>query len=103
MRQPLVVSTQKNLRIPRRPARTIPGWFSLPVFLGLLRFILYIAAMSEDPDKLREKKAPPPLEEGDFYMEDGLMVLTESYHKKRGYCCESGCRHCPYGFKKGDD
>ncbi|HYG02299.1 MAG TPA: DUF5522 domain-containing protein [Chryseosolibacter sp.] len=19
---------------------------------------------------------------------------------KRGYCCKSGCRHCPYGFSK---
>jgi hypothetical protein len=19
---------------------------------------------------------------------------------KRGYCCKSGCRHCPYGFDK---
>jgi hypothetical protein len=26
------------------------------------------------------------------------MVFTEQYHRKRGYCCESGCRHCPYGF-----
>ncbi|MHB2008182.1 MAG: DUF5522 domain-containing protein, partial [Acidobacteriaceae bacterium] len=21
-------------------------------------------------------------------------------HRKRGYCCQSGCRHCPYGFLK---
>jgi hypothetical protein len=36
----------------------------------------------------------------DYYMDDqsGLMVLTEAYHLKRGYCCQSGCRHCPYGF-----
>ena len=36
----------------------------------------------------------------DFYIEDGNLVFTEEYLKKRGYCCESGCRHCPYGFKK---
>ena len=37
----------------------------------------------------------------DFYMnEDGLMVFTRDYHLKRGYCCESGCLHCPYGFVK---
>jgi len=43
------------------------------------------------------------LKEGeDFYFDpNGLMVLTAEYLKKRGYCCESGCRHCPYGFKKG--
>ncbi|HMQ00892.1 MAG TPA: DUF5522 domain-containing protein [Cyclobacteriaceae bacterium] len=32
----------------------------------------------------------------DFYIEKGLYVFTEKYHLKRGYCCESGCRHCPY-------
>jgi hypothetical protein len=36
----------------------------------------------------------------DFYMENGLVVFTEAFHLKRGYCCKSGCRHCPYGFKK---
>ncbi len=24
------------------------------------------------------------------------MVLTASFHIKRGYCCGNGCRHCPY-------
>lgn len=32
----------------------------------------------------------------DYYMEDGLMVMTAAYHKKRGHCCGSGCRWCPY-------
>jgi hypothetical protein len=32
----------------------------------------------------------------DFYFEDGLMVLTARFLKNRGYCCRSGCRHCPY-------
>lgn len=36
----------------------------------------------------------------DFYWENGLMVFTAAFHLKRGYCCKSGCRHCPYGFKK---
>jgi hypothetical protein len=40
-------------------------------------------------------------EQEDFYFTpEGLMVFTEKYHLKRGYCCQSGCRHCPYGFKK---
>ena len=25
-------------------------------------------------------------------------MFTKAYHLRRGYCCESGCRHCPYGF-----
>lgn len=42
-----------------------------------------------------------PLQEGvDYYIENGLYVFTEHYLLKRGYCCKSGCRHCPYGFKK---
>jgi hypothetical protein len=24
------------------------------------------------------------------------MVFTEAYHLRRGYCCHSDCRHCPY-------
>ena len=44
-----------------------------------------------------------PLEEGeDYYFEDGLMVLTARYLLQRGYCCEQGCRNCPYGFVKND-
>mgnify|MGYP000664852017 CR=1 FL=1 len=41
-----------------------------------------------------------PLRPGDYYMEGKMFVLTAEYHRRRGYCCESGCRHCPYGFKK---
>jgi hypothetical protein len=45
--------------------------------------------------------SPEPLVEGvDYYFENGLMVFTREYHLKRGYCCESGCRHCPWGFNK---
>ena len=36
----------------------------------------------------------------DYYLEDGLMVLTAQYLRDRGYCCTSGCRHCPYGFER---
>lgn len=40
------------------------------------------------------------LEPEDFYMEAGKMVLTERYHFRRGICCGSGCRHCPYQHEK---
>ncbi|RNI28888.1 DUF5522 domain-containing protein [Rufibacter latericius] len=47
------------------------------------------------------KAKPLPLEPGDFYFnEQGLMVFTAQYHLRRGYCCQSGCKHCPYGFTK---
>ncbi len=48
-----------------------------------------------------EIKKQEKFEEGrDFYFEKGLMVLTEYFHLQRGYCCENGCRHCPYQSKK---
>lgn len=37
--------------------------------------------------------------EGKMTYEDGTTgysVFTELAHQKRGYCCGSGCRHCPY-------
>jgi len=44
------------------------------------------------------------LTEGDYYLnEDGYKVFTEKFHLKRGYCCKSGCRHCPYGYDKKID
>ncbi|MFN8299822.1 MAG: DUF5522 domain-containing protein [Chitinophagales bacterium] len=39
------------------------------------------------------------LQEGIHYYLDkdsGLLVFTGQYHRERGYCCNSGCRHCPY-------
>ncbi|HUB86705.1 MAG TPA: cysteine-rich CWC family protein [Verrucomicrobiae bacterium] len=33
---------------------------------------------------------------GDFYFDGGMMVFTVAYHLRRGWCCGSGCRHCPY-------
>ena len=32
----------------------------------------------------------------DFYYEGPYLVFTAAYHLKRGTCCSSGCRHCPY-------
>ncbi|HEY0100392.1 MAG TPA: DUF5522 domain-containing protein [Pyrinomonadaceae bacterium] len=36
----------------------------------------------------------------DFYREGAVMVFTARYLARRGYCCENGCRHCPYDFRK---
>lgn len=32
----------------------------------------------------------------DFYYEGPYLVFTAAYLLKRGFCCNSGCRHCPY-------
>jgi hypothetical protein len=46
-----------------------------------------------DPSSQQEAE----LQEGlDYYLENGLLVFTAAFLRKRGYCCESGCRHCPY-------
>ncbi len=53
-------------------------------------------------NELDEDAEPPTredaeLQEGlDYYLENGLFVFTAAFLRKRGYCCESGCRHCPY-------
>ena len=47
------------------------------------------------------KKSPEP----DFYKdENGRFVMTESFHIKRGSCCGSKCKHCPYDpmYDKGN-
>lgn len=46
----------------------------------------------EDPRHDTEKAPRQP----DWYLENGLLVYTAAYHLRRGSCCGSGCRHCPY-------
>jgi Family of unknown function (DUF5522) len=61
-----------------------------------------------DPDREPDREpakapnAPGPLEPEDYYYENGYLVFTAAYHLKRGSCCGSGCRHCPYGNSSGD-
>jgi hypothetical protein len=43
------------------------------------------------------RSKPPSLVEGvDYYMDGSKFVFTAAYHQKRGYCCNSKCRHCPF-------
>ena len=32
----------------------------------------------------------------DYYTEDGRVVFSAAYHRRRGVCCGNGCRHCPF-------
>jgi hypothetical protein len=49
---------------------------------------------------MEERTRRTPLVEGiDYYYEGRFMVFTEHYLRQRGYCCESGCRHCPWGYR----
>lgn len=38
--------------------------------------------------------------EGEYYFDGPYMVFTAAYHLRRGSCCQSGCRHCPWEFKR---
>lgn len=47
-------------------------------------------------DDAESEQKNPFVEGVDFYYEGGLMVVTRHFLLRRGYCCENGCRHCPY-------
>lgn len=51
--------------------------------------------MDSQPPQPADKPAHTPAQP-DYYFENGLLVYAASYHLKRGFCCGSGCRHCPY-------
>jgi hypothetical protein len=34
-----------------------------------------------------------------YINENGLIVLTEQYHREKGYCCGMSCLHCPYQYE----
>jgi hypothetical protein len=58
-----------------------------------------VYVLDADRVTMKLKSAKPKVKEGeDYYLESGLMVFTSAYHRKRGYCCQHHCRHCPYGF-----
>ena len=49
-----------------------------------------------DDHSREEDAAAAALGPEDFYYEGPWIVFTASYLLKRGYCCNSNCRHCPY-------
>ena len=54
----------------------------------------------DEPEWLELHSAACEAEQDSYTDPDtGYQVFTEWYHRRRGYCCKSGCRHCPYGFE----
>jgi hypothetical protein len=50
-----------------------------------------------DPSKEKlDETSSDELNPEDFYYEGPYLVFTAAYHLRRGYCCNSDCRHCPY-------
>ena len=56
--------------------------------------VTLVLAMSDStpPPSLKPTELAPE----DFYFEGPYLVFTAAYHLKRGFCCNSDCRHCPY-------
>ncbi|MGI4833432.1 MAG: DUF5522 domain-containing protein [Janthinobacterium lividum] len=58
--------------------------------------------MPTAPDPRLAAFAALPLLPGDVYhTPEGYLVFTEQYHHRRGFCCGSGCRHCPWRKENG--
>jgi hypothetical protein len=38
-----------------------------------------------------------------YYLQDGLVIMTEEYNKQRGSCCGNDCKHCCYEPKNVKD
>ena len=56
----------------------------------------------ETTTRIRKFMASRPLiAGGDYYLdEQGRWGFSEKYLCDRDFCCQSGCRHCPYGFRR---
>jgi hypothetical protein len=55
--------------------------------------------MANQPSKAaleRHRDACKAGKSGYIDPESGLFVMTSHYLRERGYCCGSGCRHCPF-------
>ncbi len=53
----------------------------------------------DEPTKRDPQASPATANElapEDFYYDGPYLVFTAAYHLKRGTCCNSNCRHCPY-------
>jgi Family of unknown function (DUF5522) len=48
--------------------------------------------MVVDPDSVDVSTLSP----GKYFRAGSFLVLTPSYYRNRGECCNSGCRHCPF-------
>lgn len=57
-------------------------------------------------DELHQKLHEEACTQGKKHYMDpqtGNLVFTALEHLERGYCCESNCLHCPYGFTEKNE
>ncbi|CAK8673696.1 unnamed protein product [Clavelina lepadiformis] len=91
---------RKLLKLPQKN-------FQRESFLDQVSFLSNSAPShlnEEDREIIRRHKEADKL--GNLFYEDPktkYIVWTRSYHLKRGDCCGSACRHCPYHQSKVKD
>jgi len=73
--------------VPRSPAVARPGGSASPACLCQACLTASPGVTSDGPDSYRDPVT-------------GYQVFTAAYHLRRGSCCESGCRHCPWIAKR---
>jgi hypothetical protein len=39
----------------------------------------------------------------DYTLEEGKLVFTQDFLLRRGYCCNSRCRNCPYKLRQEEN
>lgn len=63
-----------------------------------LRLLSHYAAQNGSAELIVARvRAEQIQQSADSYLDEmGHLVFTASFHLKRGYCCENGCRHCPF-------
>ena len=66
--------------------------------------LVELVKSSKKDKKTFQEGGSEQLSPSSFYIEDGKYVFTKEFRLKRGYCCGSGCRHCPFypAHKKGN-
>ena len=43
------------------------------------------------------------MEKPKYYLDNGMVVFTEEFLLERGFCCNNGCRNCPYKKQNKND
>lgn len=52
--------------------------------------------MTESATERAHRDADEQGLDGYFDPDTGLFVMTRGYLVRRDFCCDNGCRHCPY-------
>lgn len=97
--EPFPFAKNKNwIQSQNAPAALVDGesfsWFGI-------RSLRFLESLLHENRSANKQDSAHELNQDDlYYNELGYMVFTKEYHLRRGYCCKSGCLHCPYGFKK---